>query len=188
MTFHLHLPIFLHLPSPSPPHPALRALRSIPGLFPGRPAGGRRRDGALLQAPSLHHLQDNINDNLILTQDNKTSDSITTVTPGLKYKTEGPAYKFDLGFDLGMNFYASNSDLNYISYNGHLDTSYSFTPRWTVKLYETITRSRDNLQNYALPSPGGPQTFTSSSTGQGLYLRILSLPSNTNSAGKMWPP
>ena len=132
------------------------------------------------QLSKLHpyiSLQGQYDDNLFLTQDNKTSDFITTVTPGLKYKNEGPAYKFDLGFDLGMNFYASHSDLNYISYNGRLDTSYSFTPRWTVKLYDTITRSRDNLQSYSLPSPGGPQTFTSSSTGQGLYLRNIFQPS-----------
>ena len=115
-------------------------------------------------------------DNLYLTQDNKTSDFITTITPGLKYKTEGTALKFDLGFDLGMNFYASNSDLNYISYNGRLDTSYSFTPRWTVKLYDTITRSRNNLQSYTLPTATGPQTVTSSSTGQGLYLQNIFQP------------
>ena len=116
-------------------------------------------------------------DNLYLTQDNKTSDFITTVSPGLKYKTEGPAHRFDLGFDLGMNFYASNPDLNYISYNGRLDTFYSFTPRWTVRLLDTITRSRDNLQSYSLSSPGGPQTYTASSTGQGLYLRNIFQPS-----------
>ena len=108
-------------------------------------------------------------DNLYLTQDNKTSDFITTVTPGIKYKNEGSAHKFDLGFDLGFNFYASQSELNYISYNGHLDTFYSFTPRWTFRLLDTITRSRDNLQSYSLASPGGPQTVTGSSTGQGLY-------------------
>jgi hypothetical protein len=116
-------------------------------------------------------------DNLYLTQDNKTSDFITTVSPGLKYKTQGAAYNFDLGFDLGMNFYASNPDLNYISYNGRLNTSYSITPRWTVKLDDTITRSRDNLQSYSLSSPGGPQTYTASSTGQGIYLRNIFQPS-----------
>jgi len=115
-------------------------------------------------------------DNIYLTQDNKTSDFITTITPGLKYKTQGPAYNFDLGFDLGMNFYASNPDLNYISYNGHLDTSYSLTPRWTVKLYDSIIRSRNNLQSYTLPTATGPQTVTSSSTGQGLYLQNVFQP------------
>ncbi len=169
--FHLPSSIFHLLPPPRALRSALCAITL--GLFLGTgflPAYGDMKD----QLSNLHPyitLQGQYDDNLYLTQDNKTSDFITTISPGLKYKTEGPAYKFDLGFDLGMNFYASNSELNYISYNGRLDTSYSFTPRWTVKLYDTITRSRDNLQNYSVPSPGGPQTFTTSSSGQGLYLR-----------------
>ena len=114
--------------------------------------------------------------NLYLTQDNTVSDFITTVTPGLKYKIERPAYKFDLGFDLGFNFYASQSELNYVSYNGRLDTFYSFTPRWTFRLLDTITRSRNNLQSYSYASPGGPQTVTGSSSGQGLYIRNIFQP------------
>jgi hypothetical protein len=114
--------------------------------------------------------------NLYLSQDNTVSDFITTVTPGVKYKTQGPAYNFDLGFDLGFNFYASQSELNYVSYQGRLDTFYSFTPRWTFRLLDTIIRSRDNLQSYAIPTPGGLQTSTASSEGQGLYLRNIVQP------------
>ena len=171
-----------HLPSASrAPRFALRALRfSLSSLLflllpLALPASGDIKD----QLSNLHpyiSVQGLYDDNLFLTQDNKTSDFITTISPGLKYKNEGPAYKFDLGFDLGMNFYASHSDLNYISYNGHLDTSYSFTPRWTVKLYDTITRSRNNLQSYTLPTAAGPQTVTSSGTGQGLYLQNVFQP------------
>jgi hypothetical protein len=129
--------------------------------------------GKLHPYVSLEGLYDS---NLYLTQDNTVSDFITTVSPGLKYLTEGPVHKFDLGFDLGFNFYASQSELNYVSYKGHLDTFYSFSPRWTFRLLDTITRSRDNQQSYTLASPGGPQTVTGSSSGQGLYLRNIFQP------------
>ena len=122
-------------------------------------------------------LQEQYDDNIYLTQQNPQSDFITTITPGLKYVAKGPAYNFDLGFELGMNFYASNPENNYMSYLGRLNTSYSFSPRWTVSLNESLIRSRNNLQSYSLATPAGQQTFTSSNTGQVLYLRNTFQPS-----------
>jgi hypothetical protein len=122
-------------------------------------------------------VQELYDSNIYLTQDNTQSDFITTISPGLKYTAKGPIYNFDLDFKLGLNFYASNSENNYISYDGILNTYYSFDPRWTVRLYETLTRSRNQVINYSLVTPAGEQTSTFSSNLQGLYLRNIFQPS-----------
>jgi hypothetical protein len=166
---------------------ALRALRLTPGalrsafcalaLFLGSLSGAWA--DVQEQLSKLHPyiaIQGLYDSNIYLTQDNPTSDFITTITPGLKYVAQGAAYNFDLGFELGMNFYASNPDLNYISYDGRLDTFYSFNPRWTMRLYDSLTRSRNNLQSYTLPTATGSQTVTSSSASQDLYLRNIFRP------------
>ena len=184
-----HLPSSL-FPLPSPRAPRF-ALCAIPlDCFWGRsssPAYGDMRD----QLSNLHpyiSLQGLYDDNLFLTQDNKTSDFITTVTPGLKYKNEGPAHKFDLGFDLGMNFYASHSDLNYISYEG---TWIPFIPSppagpssYLIPLPApgTICRAIRSLP------PADPRPLRLPAPARGCTSAISSsLRSNTNSGGKMWP-
>ena len=118
-------------------------------------------------------LQGEYNDNINLTQDNKISDFITTVSPGLKYIAKGPGYNFDLGYQFGLNFYASNSQNNYVSHEGHLNTFYSIDPRWTIRLNDALTRSREGIETFTVTTPTGPQTTTASNTNQGLFLRHI---------------
>ncbi len=59
--------------------------------------------------------------NIDLTSQNTREDFITTVSPGLGFRaTENPEDKFglDLDYDLGLVFYAHNSQLNYVSHTG----------------------------------------------------------------------
>jgi uncharacterized protein (PEP-CTERM system associated) len=59
--------------------------------------------------------------NIDLTSQNTREDFITTVSPGLGFRaTEKPEDKFglDLDYNLGLVFYAHNSQLNYVSHNG----------------------------------------------------------------------
>ena len=118
-------------------------------------------------------LQGEYNDNINLTQDNKTSDFITTVSPGLKYIAKGPGYNFELGYQFGLNFYASNSQNNYLSHEGHLNTFYSIDPRWTIRLNDSLTRSREGIETFTVTTPTGPQTTTASNTNQALFLRHI---------------
>jgi hypothetical protein len=118
-------------------------------------------------------LQGEYNDNIFLTENNTKGDFITTVSPGLKYKTMGAGYNFDLDFNLGLNSYASESQNNYISYDGRLNTSYSFDPRWTIRLNEALTRSREGIESYTVTTTTGAQPYTSSSTGGNQYLRNM---------------
>jgi hypothetical protein len=118
-------------------------------------------------------LQEEYNSNINSTQDNPYSDFITTISPGLKYTAKGAGYDFDLAYQLGFNFYAQNPNNNYISQDGHLKTFYSFNPRWTVRLNETLTRSRDGFQSYSITTPTGQQTTTDTGQNPGLYLRNI---------------
>jgi hypothetical protein len=122
-------------------------------------------------------LQGMYDSNIERTQDNPLSDFITTISAGIGYVDSGPAYKFNLGFDVGLNFYASYSNNNYANYNGHLNTYYNLTSNWTIGLYETVTYSQTNLESYSYPTSSGDQNNTSSTTGQGPYLRNIFLPS-----------
>jgi hypothetical protein len=111
--------------------------------------------------------------NLNLTQDNPISDFITTIAPGIKYKSKGAGYFVDLGFELGMNFYASHTENNYVSYDGRLTAAYDIDRRWTVRLNESLTRSRDGISTYTINNPSGQQSTTSANTNGTLYLRNI---------------
>ncbi len=118
-------------------------------------------------------LQGEYSDNINLTQDNKTSDFITTISPGLKYIAKGPGYNFELGYQFGLNFYASNSQNNYLSHDGHLNTFYNIDPRWTIRLNDALTRSREGIETFAVTTPSGPQSTTAANTNQALFLRHI---------------
>ncbi len=111
-------------------------------------------------------LQGEYNDNIFLTQDNAKADFITSVYPGLKYTTRGAGYNFELDYKLGLNFYASESQNNYISHDGRLTTDYSFDPHWTVRLNDALTRSREGIESYTTTTPAGQQTNVVSNPGE----------------------
>ncbi len=129
-------------------------------------------------------LQGEYNDNIYLTQDNTKADFITTVYPGLKYTTRGAGYNFELDYKLGLNFYASESQNNYISHDGRLTTDYSFDPHWTVRLNDALTRSREGIESYTTTTPAGQQTNVVSNTGRNLYLRHIFEPALEYKFGK----
>jgi hypothetical protein len=128
------------------------------------------------QLGGLHpylEVREEYNDNITLARYNTISDFITTVFPGLRYTATGAGYNFDLDYNFGLNFYASNSHLNYVSQRGRLNMDYSFTPRWTFRLNETLTQSRDGVESYTLSSPTGSQNYISSTRFGDLYLRNI---------------
>ncbi|MEW6184389.1 MAG: outer membrane beta-barrel protein [Thermodesulfobacteriota bacterium] len=118
-------------------------------------------------------IQGEYSDNVALTEEHPTSDFITTVYPGLKYNTEGGGYTFELDYQMGLNFYASNSENNYISHQGSLNTYYSFNPRWTIRLTDSLIRSREGIESYTLTTWTGGQSQISSSSFENLYLRHI---------------
>jgi len=79
----------------------------------------------------------------------KLDDYITTVTPGLAFRTlKAGAYWIDLDVNGGYNYYAKNHDFSYWSAFGRLDTWYALTPALTFRLRDSLVRSdavRENL-------------------------------------------
>jgi hypothetical protein len=141
--------------------------------------------GAMADVPELLNqfhpyidVQGTWDDNINLTQDGKVSDFITKIAPGLRYKAKGSGYGLTLDYQLGFNFYATNTQNNYVSQDGRLNGFYDIDRHWTVRLNETLTRSRDGIQTYfTTGSGGGQQINPASGVNQGLYLRNIVEPS-----------
>ncbi len=106
--------------------------------------------------PSLT-VQEEYNDNLNLTSTDKKSDFITTIYPGLRFSTspakvttpgqilqatEDPA-GFDLNYRLGLVFYSKETQYDYVSHEGTLNTWYTYDRRLTLRLRDYFIRSED---------------------------------------------
>jgi hypothetical protein len=65
-----------------------------------------------------------------------------------------------------------------------LSTNYSFNPYWTVRLNDTLTRSREGIESYTVTTPTGQQSNVASSSGQSLYLRNIVEPALEYKFGK----
>jgi len=78
------------------------------------------------------------------------------VTPG-QFPQPPPApdpWGVDLNYLLGLAFYAQNSQLNYVSHLGTLNTWYSIDPRFTLRLRDYYFRSENPVeQEYAAGAP-----------------------------------
>jgi hypothetical protein len=85
------------------------------------------------------------NDNVYLTRDNRIVDFITTIYPGIRFSHTGGPFGIDLDYTLGLNFYADQTNLNYVSHTGNLNTFYRFYPNWTFRLRDYFIRSEDPL-------------------------------------------
>lgn len=124
------------------------------------------------------------NDNIALTQDDRKSDFITTVTPGLRYRNEGGGSFVEMDYQLGLNYYSSRSDLNYVSHQGRLSARYAFDPKWSLRLNDTLVRSREGVEYYTVSTSSGEQQNLSALTGRGLYLRNIVEPAIEYRFGK----
>jgi len=136
--------------------------------------------------PSISVLEEYSN-NIDLTSQNTREDFITTVSPGLGFRaTERPDAKFglDLDYNLGLVFYAHNSQLNYVSHNGLLNTWYSFGNRWTLRLWDSYTRSQDPIEQYITPTPTPGITYPGTQQGRFTYERNILEPSLTYQFGR----
>jgi hypothetical protein len=125
--------------------------------------------------------------NIDLVKDNTREDFITTVSPGLGFRaTENPEAKIglDLDYNLGLVFYAHNSQLNYVSHNGLLNTWYSFGNRWTLRLWDSYTRSQEPVEQYIAPTPTPGVTYPGTQSGRFTYERNIAAPSLTYQFGR----
>jgi hypothetical protein len=87
--------------------------------------------------------QEEYSNNILLSPNaTKLADYITTVTPGLRFRTlQAGAYGIDLDVSGGYTYYKKNNDFNYWNASGRLDTWYAVTPKLTFRLRDNLIRS-----------------------------------------------
>ncbi len=89
---------------------------------------------------------------------NKKEDWITTVYPGISFISNDARLGAELNYRAGFNFYAHESERNYVSHDGILNFRYNPDPRLTFRLRDFLQRSDD-------PSP---QLYGAGETGSQL--------------------
>ncbi|MGH7392463.1 MAG: hypothetical protein ACREM3_23850 [Candidatus Rokuibacteriota bacterium] len=81
------------------------------------------------------------NDNIFLNNDNRQSDFITTITPGVSVEAAGPTYRLLGSYSFTSEIFAKESDLSH-AFNRHnlaLDALYRVDPRLTLTLTDILT-------------------------------------------------
>ncbi len=140
--------------------------------------------------PSLG-VQEEYSDNINLTATNKKDDFITTISPGLRYSTspattetpgliqEAPARPsgFDLGYRLGLVYYAKNEENDYVSHEGQLNTWYSFGRHVSVRLRDSFIRSEEPREQSYSPGASTGDFLLGTQRVRAVYLRNVLEPS-----------
>lgn len=94
-------------------------------------------------------LMEEYTSNVFLTKNNPQEDFLTTISPGLAFMaTENRQARtgLDLDYELGLVFYAHNSQRNYVSHSGRLNTWHTFGHRWTLRLWDSYYRSQEPIE------------------------------------------
>lgn len=90
-------------------------------------------------------VQERYTSNVDLTPDGpgKKEDWITTVYPGISFISNDARLGAELNYRAGFNFYAHESDRNYVSHDGLVNLRYNPDPRLTFRLRDFLQRSDD---------------------------------------------
>lgn len=139
----VHAPAFAQIPLPMPP-PGF----GDPLLQPSRPA-------RVTLTPAIAVFEE-YNDNLFLNNENKRSDWITAIAPGLTLAVERETYRLAARYSFTAEMYARETSQNAVfdRQNFLLDGSYRASPRLTWTLTDSFIAS----VNTSLVSPSGVAT------------------------------
>jgi len=125
--------------------------------------------------------------NVFLTPTNAEQDFITTISPGLSFMAtpdREAKIGLDLDYELGLVFYAHNSQQNYVSHTGTLNTWYTFGNRWTLRLWDYYIRSQDPVER-VVTVQGAPGVFyPGTQRDRFTYERNIAQPSLTYQFGR----
>jgi hypothetical protein len=116
-------------------------------------------------------VQEEYNDNIYLTSKSPKSDWLTSIYPGIKISGQEKTYGLDLDYRLGLTFFGSNPENNFISHSGKLNTFYAFSPQWRLGLKENILKSTDTREVDPLTSTVENQSYYSTNQGRFAFLR-----------------
>jgi hypothetical protein len=125
--------------------------------------------------------------NVFLTSTNPKEDFITTISPGLAFRaTESREAKIglDLDYELGLVYYARNSERDYVSHSGTLNTWYTFGNRWTLRLWDAYIRSQDPVEQVITVQTSPGVYYPGTQVGRFTYERNILEPSLTYQFGR----
>jgi hypothetical protein len=145
----------------------------------GASIGGAESESILSKFHPYITVQEEYNDNILLTNRNKIDDFITTVNPGLRFSAlEEKKYGIDLDFAAGFTFYAKRDKFDYFSPSGMLNAWYTMDPRLTFRVRDYLIRS-DAAREQAYSANAQPDQFLlSTERGQhAIYIRNVVEPS-----------
>jgi hypothetical protein len=132
-------------------------------------------------------VQEQYTDNLFLRNENTVDDYLTTVSPGLTFSsTENKEVKYglDLDYSPGFVFYAHNSQLNYVSHQGNLNTWYTFGRNVTLRVWDHFIRSQDPREEYVTIQPQPGEYYLGVQRQRSTYTRNIVEPSLTYQFGR----
>lgn len=106
-------------------------------------------------------LQERYTSNVDLAPDGplKKEDWITTIFPGISFISNDARFGALLDYRAGFNFYAHESERNYVSHDGLLNLRYNPDPRLTFRLRDFLQRSDEpRAQLFGAGETGGQLT------------------------------
>jgi len=124
-------------------------------------------------------------DNIDLEPDNRKSDWITVVRPGINFSNmrERSGVAFD--YNLGWNKYWRDSDLDYISHNASFDAKYMSSSHFNFYLKDIFVRSDDPREREYLAPTSVPNAYVlSTTTERSVYWRNILIPTVEYQFGK----
>ncbi|MBU1053457.1 MAG: outer membrane beta-barrel protein [Proteobacteria bacterium] len=120
-------------------------------------------------------VEEEYNDNLDLTSNNKKKDFITTIKPGLKYSNMDTFSGIDLDYNAGFVFYGQHENLNYISHNASLNAKYLTKEHFNFFLKDSFIRSDDPREReYFTPAEENKFVLSTETQREKYWRNVLS--------------
>lgn len=119
--------------------------------------------------PGFHSsfsVQEAYSDNINLAPINKKADTITTVSPGLKYYRSDTMSSMDIAYNPGFVYYYKDADKNYIRQQASINAWYLSEEHWNIYLKDSFIRSDEQ----------GEQEILSTAQGRAVYWRNIAEP------------
>lgn len=124
-------------------------------------------------------------DNINLVSTDKKGDFITTIQPGISFQNMNETGGLNLDYNIGQNWYWSESQNNYISQNGNLDAKYMTREHINFYLKDMFIRSEEpREQQYLVPSYITNAYQLSMQTERSIYTRNIVAPTVEYQFGK----
>jgi len=117
--------------------------------------------------------------------DNRKSDNITVIRPGIGFNNMDQTGGVTLNYNLGVNQYWKHDEFNYISHNARLDMKYMTREHFNFYLKEIFIRSDEpREQEYLAPSEVPNAYVLSTKQERSVYWRNIVIPAVEYMFGK----